>query len=131
MPIFQPPTIDDVPPVIDGPYPWPTGPIEYRLFGHYRNRPRGRTVILKTDGTCVGPLDWPAQLVSQDNDTFSVFVEQGLAGVPYTDIARVFTGGHIYYVTDAEAAQLLACGGYVVETCGWGICPYGEGFYGG
>ncbi len=129
-PTFQPPTVDDVPPVLDGPYPWPTGPVEYRLFSHYKNRARGRTVILKKDGTCI-TCDNPVQMVSQDNDQVSVFLEQGLQEIPYTDIARVFLGGHIYYVTDDEAAQLAECGGHVTEDCGWGECPYGEGFYGG
>lgn len=111
MPTFQPPTIDDVPPVLgDGPYIWPTGPVEWRFFSHMKNRARGRTIILKTDGTCVGPLDWPSQMVSQDNSVFSVFVEQGLAEIPYTEIARVFLGGHIHVISDAEATQLTACG---------------------
>lgn len=110
MPTFQPPSIDDVPPVLDGPYPWPTGPIEYRLFSHYKSRARGRTLILTNDGVVHGPYDWPVQMVSQDNSQFSVFQEQGLQEIPYTNIARVFLGGHIHDINAAEAAILTAAG---------------------
>ena len=106
---------------MDGPYPWPEGPVEYRLFSHYKNFARGRTIIIKTDGTCVGPIDNPVQMVSQDNEVMSVFVEQGLQEIPYTDIRRVFLGGHIYEIDEDEAAQLTACGfgaGISYET--WG-----------
>jgi len=129
-PAFQPPTADEVPPVDSGAHPWPTGPAQWRLFSHYKSRARGVTVVLKTDGTCV-TVQYPAQLTYSENTPASSFAEQGLADIPYSDIARVFTGGHVHYVTDAEAAALLACGGHVSHSCGWGECPWGEDFYGG
>lgn len=132
MPTFQPPTIDDVPPVTGERHPWPTGPAEYRLFSHYKNRARGRTLILKTDGTVAGPFDWPTQLVYNENTPASSFVTQGLAEIPNSAIARVFTGGHIHYVSAAEAALLTAAGyGSGISGVGFGGGGYGEGFYGG
>lgn len=129
---FQPPYIDDVPPILDGPYPWPTGPIEYRFFGHMKNRARGRTLILLKSGAVVGPLDWPAQVASQDNDTFTVFAEEGLGGQLYTNVARVFTGGHIYYITAAEAQLLDTAGfGAGITQKNWNEGGWNEGGYGG
>jgi len=75
-------------------------------------------VILFKDGTCV-QTRYPVQMVSQDNNTVSVFVEQGLNEVAYTSIARVFTGGHVHYVTQAEADALLACGGFIAHQPTW------------
>lgn len=132
MPTFQPPTVDDVPPVVGDVPPFPFGGPQVRLFGHFKSRARGRTVLLFKNGTCT-VLDWPTQTVNSDptQGDGDVWTEEGIGGYLYSDIARVFTGGHIHYVTDAEAAALAACGGYTVTTCGWGVCPYGEGFYGG
>lgn len=130
---FEPPVIDDVPRVLDGPYPWPEGPVEYRLFGHYKNFARGRTLILKTDGTVVGPIDNPVQMASQDNATFSVFVEQGMQEIPYTQIAQVFLGGHVYDVSQAVADLLIAAGfgSGISESHSFGQGGFGEGGYGG
>jgi len=64
-------------------------------------------------------------------DVGDPFTESGLADIPYTSIARVFTGGHGLLRDDAEAAALLACGGHPSHSCGWGDCPWGEDFYGG
>lgn len=112
MPYFQPPTIDDVSPVLaQQAAPWPRGPIEYRLFAHFKNRARGRTLILLNTGCVVeGPFDWPPQLVNVDPSQGDVWTEQGLAGIPYTEIDQVFMGGHIYHITDAEAACLTTAG---------------------
>lgn len=129
---FQPPYVDDVPSVLDGPYPWPTGSVEYRFFAHMKSRARGRTLILLNSGSVVGPLDWPVQVVSQDNDVFSVFVEQGLGGQMYTDVARVFTGGHVYYITAAEAQLLDDAGfGAGITQKNWNEGGWNEGGYGG
>jgi hypothetical protein len=102
--IFSPPVRDLVAPIL----PESTGP-EWRLFRHYKSRARGVTVITKTDGSCL-EVETPTQLTYADNDPASSFVEQGLAEIPYSDIARVYTGGHIYRVDNVEVAQLVACG---------------------
>lgn len=130
MPTFQPPTVDENPPVLRDVPPFPYGGPEIRFYGHMKSRARGRTILLLNSGSCV-TLDWPTQTVNTDPSEGDVWTEQGIGGYTYSQIARVFTGGHVYYVTDAEAAALLVCGGYVSESCGWGTCPYGEGFYGG
>lgn len=136
MPTFQPPTVDDVPPVLaHQAAPWPRGPIEYRLFAHFKQRARGRTLILLKTGCVVeGPFDWPPQLVNTDpsEGNGDVFTEQGLAGIPYTQIDQVFMGGHIYEISDAQATCLTTAGyGAGITYCGFGVCPYGEDGYGG
>lgn len=109
MPTFQPPTVDDVPAVIGPVPPFPRGTPKQRFFSHMKSRARGRTLIYKTDGTFV-LVDWPAQMVRNDSSEGDVFIEQGLAGIPYTDIRRVFMGGHIHSITQAEANALTAAG---------------------
>lgn len=112
MPIFSPPVVDDVGPV---PADWvPVPPIPYgkpaqRLFAHMKSRARGRTVLLLKAGGCA-IFDYPVQQVPPWQGEGDPFTETGIGGYAYTDIDRVFLGGHIYYVTDAEATRLINCG---------------------
>lgn len=109
---FEPPTVDDVPPV---PSDWlpipalPGGRPERRLFAHFKNRARGRTVILLKTGAAFA-TDYPVQMVPAWQDQGDPFTESGLAGYPYSQIARVFLGGHIDIVDAAEATLLTAAG---------------------
>lgn len=109
---FEPPTVDDVPPV---PSDWlpippiPGGRPEQRLFAHFKNRARGRTVILLKTGAAFA-VDYPVQQVPAWQEVGDPFTETGLAGYPYSDIARVFLGGHIDIVNSDEATLLTAAG---------------------
>lgn len=119
---FEGPTVDDVPPV---PPDWlpipvlPSGRPEQRLFAHFKNRARGRTVILLTSGDAFA-VDYPTQMVPAWQDQGDPFTETGLAGYAYTDIARVFLGGHIDIV-DSDEAELLTAAGF-----GDGLTPIPE-----
>lgn len=119
---FEPPTVDDVPPV---PSDWlpipalPGGRPERRLFAHFKNRARGRTVILLKTGAAFA-TDYPTQMVPAWQDQGDPFTESGLAGYPYSQIARVFLGGHIDIV-DADEATLLTAAGF-----GAGLTPVPE-----
>lgn len=101
-PVYFPPTTDDVPPVLP-PDKYGGDLTAYRLFAHYKSRARGRTVILKTDNTCV-VVDWPIE------ETGSNFDITSIGGVPVAQISRVFMGGHTHSVTSAEQSALQACG---------------------
>jgi hypothetical protein len=79
--------------------------LAYRLFRHYGSRARGRTVILKTDGTAV-VVDYPVQY-HLDSDPFT---QAGWNNILFRDIQAVFLGGHEYVITDATAEQLAAQG---------------------
>lgn len=109
---FEPPTVDDVPPV---PADWlpipalPGGRPERRLFAHFKSRARGRTVILLKNGTAF-VTDYPVQQVPGWQGVGDPFTESGLAGYSYTEIARVFLGGHVDIVNSAEADLLTAAG---------------------
>lgn len=109
---FEPPTVDDVGPV---PADWlpipalPRGRPEQRLFAHMKSRARGRTVILLKTGDAFA-TDYPVQQVPPWQETGDPFTESGLAGYPYTDIARVFLGGHVDIVNSDEATLLTAAG---------------------
>lgn len=111
-PFFQPPTVDDVGPVPPERLPippFPRGRPEDRLFAHYKSRARGRTVLLLKAGGCA-ILDYPIQMVPAWQEVGDPFTETGIGGYLYTDLDRVFLGGHKYEITDAEAARLTACG---------------------
>lgn len=115
MPLFIPPVVEDLPWVNSA-----TRGVARRLFRYHGPAPRGRSVILKTDGTCM-VVDTPVQNPSGDG---------GYQGIPAADIARLFQGGHVYQISDAEAALLTACLGLaVIETWGelaglvWGDGP--------
>lgn len=98
---------------------FPQGSPEQRLWGHYRSRPRGRTILLLSAGTCVA-LDWPAQVVPTEPAEGDPFTESGIGGYLYTEIDRVFLGGHVYRITDEEAARLTTCGyGAGISTDTW------------
>ncbi len=84
MPVFSPPTVDDVPRVL----PESRGP-GVLLMRHYRLLARGRTVI-KLGGT-YRTVDNPEQF------TLDAATE-------------VYLGGHIYTVTQAVADALTAAG---------------------
>jgi hypothetical protein len=119
---FEPPTVDDVPPV---PADWlpippiPAGRPEQRLFAHFKNRTRGRTVILLETGDAFA-TDYPVQQVPAWQEQGDPFTETGLAGYSYTDIARVFLGGHVDIV-NADEATLLTSAGF-----GAGLTPIPE-----
>lgn len=81
MPIFQPPTDDDV----TWTDPFRGGPAN-ALFRFLRPNPRGRNVYLQTDGSYT------------ENEP------------DYEDIVKVYRGGHLNEITDAEAASLTAAG---------------------
>lgn len=84
MPIFNPPTVDDVPRVL----PSTRGPA-YWLFRHYAQT-RGRTVLKSAAGVYT-TVDTPT-------------VDECAAA------AAVYLGGHQYVVSDAEAAALTSAG---------------------
>lgn len=95
-------------------YP-PNEIIAYRLWGHYRNFDKGRTVILKTDNTCVVvdyPIDETGSQLSggTPNRAGANWDVVSIGGVPVADIRRVFMGGHFHTVTAAEQALIEACG---------------------
>ena len=81
MPIFQPPTDDDV----SWTDPFRGGPAN-ALLRFLRPNPRGRNVYLKTDGTYT------------ENEP------------DYEDIQKVYFGGHLNEVSDAEVVSLTAAG---------------------
>lgn len=87
MPVFQPPTVDDVPRVLPE-----TRGVAFLLMRHYSELPRGRSVV--KIGGAYRTLDNPEEATL------------GLA-------TEVYLGGHIYDITDAVAAALIAAG-YVV-----------------
>lgn len=112
MPFFEPPTVDDVGPVPPDWVPVPPIPFgrpEQRLFAHMKSRARGRTVLLLKAGGCV-ILDYPTQMVPAWQDEGDPFTENGIGGYLYTDLDRVFLGGHRYEINDAEAVRLTVCG---------------------
>lgn len=131
-PTFQPPTIDENPPVLGDVPPFPQGTPEQRLWGHYRSRPRGRTVLLLSAGGCA-LLDYPSQLVPGDPSEGDPWIEVGLGGYLYTEIDRIFMGGHVYRITSEEAERLTECGygGGVIPDPGFGEGGFGEGGFGG
>lgn len=95
MPTFTPPFVLDNSPLL----PNTRGPAFF-LFRHYKNRARGRTVIKKNGVySTVDAAAVPDQLATAD---------------------IVYLGGHIYEVTESEAADLVAAGytviGYPVAT---------------
>lgn len=105
---FEPPFIDDVPPLPADCFPVPAIPYGtpvQRFFSHMKPRARGRTVILLKTGAAV-VVDYPTQVVDQNEP----FVEEGLAGYTYEEIARVFLGGHIGVVDSTEAGLLTVAG---------------------
>lgn len=74
-------------------------------------------------------VDTPAEMTSNA----SPFESVGLAGILYTDIQAVYWGGHVYEVTDEEAALLEACGHTtdpVPPDPNDPLLGYGEGGYG-
>lgn len=91
MPTFEPPYVDTVPPVYVGGQDRyrPVPALSQRLMRHFKSRARGRTVLL-IDGV-YATYDTPSQ------DTINVATE-------------VYQGGHVYTVTDAQAAALTAAG---------------------
>lgn len=131
MPLFQPPVVYDNPPVLEDVPIFPRGTPQQRLFGHMRSRPRGRTILLLKAGPCVA-VDYPTQLVPGSPAEGDVWTEQGLAGYTYDEIARVFMGGHVYVVSDAEAAQLVTCGygSGLTDAEGYGMGGFGERGFG-
>src|SRR5260370_36409774 len=147
MATFQPPTLAEVPRVIEQDRaPWPRGPIHYRLFAHYAQLNRGQTLLLMSDGTVVNAGTFTPQTINYDvsQGNGDVWTEQGLAGLYYgpgilkggtdgnPDIVRVFTGGHVFYINDAEVA-LLTAAGYAdgISSQPYGFGGYGQGSYGG
>lgn len=132
---FETPTVDDVPPV-PGDWlpipPFPGGTPEQRLFSHFKNRARGHTIILLKTGDAV-QIDYPVQQVPAWQEVGDPFTETGLAGYSYTDIARVFLGGHVS-VIDEDEAVLLTVAGYgagIAPSFDYGVGGYGGGPYGG
>jgi hypothetical protein len=126
MPTFEPPVVYENPPVLEDVPPFPQGTPQQRLFSHYRSRPRGRTILLLSAGGCVA-LDYPTQMVPGDPAEGDPFTESGLGPYLYTEIDRIFTGGHVYEITEEEADRLTTCG------YGSGIIPdsgFGEGGFG-
>lgn len=116
---FQPPVVFDVSPLTEDLLPipnFPRGTPKQRFYSHMNMRPRGRTIILLKTGVCVA-VDWPSQMVPSPPEPGDPFIESGIAGYPYTEIARVFMGGHVEPVNAAEA-NLLAAAGY-----GAGLTP--------
>ena len=67
---------------------------------------RGANVFVKTDGTITE--EFPR----------------------WENIAKVYYGGHIYYVDDTEKAALEAAG-YTVDSTTYGADVYGDNTYGG
>ena len=93
MPVFQPPVVNDRPPVYVNGQDWlypatPFGPAQ-ALMRHYGGQPRGRTV-LKLNGSYV-TVDVPS-------------TDQVLAAT------EVYQGGHIYVISESTAAALTAAG---------------------
>lgn len=87
MPTFSPPTVNDLPSILPS-----TRGIQYRSWRYYGGNPRAHSV-LRIAGV-YQTIDSPSQLVV-DSAT------------------EVYIGGHIYTVSDATAAALIAAG-YVV-----------------
>lgn len=84
MPIFSPPTVNDLPPLLPS-----TRGLQRRLMRHYAPRRRGRSV-LRIAGV-YSTVDTPSQT---QIDTAT----------------EVYLGGHVYTVTDAVATALAAAG---------------------
>jgi hypothetical protein len=84
MPTFQPPATDTVPPFLAS----TRGPAR-RLMAHYKARARGRTLIIK-GGVC-RLTSYPSQTELDAADAY-------------------YLGGHVYIVSAAEEAVLVACG---------------------
>jgi hypothetical protein len=126
MPSFVPPTINEVPQVdpLQGPWVWPGGPVEHRLFAHYGARARGQTFLLMSDNTVINLGTFPSQTTNPDptSGNGDVFTEQGLGGSYYgpallpggtggsPSISRVFLGGGVYPLSAAEVTALTAAG---------------------
>ena len=87
MPIFIPPT-DNLLQYTDRTQPYGLG---YRLFRFFSPEPRGRNVYKLSDGS------------------FTEIEQSDLSNV-----VKLFHGGHSHYVSDVEAAELVAAG-YVVQ----------------
>lgn len=135
---FQPPVVYDVSPLTDDLLPipnFPRGTPKQRFYSHMRSRPRGRTVILLKTGAAFA-TDWPAQMVPSPPEPGDPFTESGLAGYSYTEIARVFMGGHIEDVNSQEANWLAVAGfgGGLTPTTpdtSFGAQGFGDGAFGG
>jgi len=88
VPTFSPPAVYDVPRVtVDSVDPG------RQLFKRYSALPRGRSVLHMRDGT----------FIELDNPT----------GDQIAAALFAYIGGHIYDITDAEAALLVAAGYHV------------------
>lgn len=89
MAVFNPPTDDVVPPVY---LSWPdhyrpVPRLSQRLFRHYKPRARGRNVYLLVGGTVTETQ--PADM---------------------STVSKIFYGGHVEPVNDAEVTILTAAG---------------------
>lgn len=112
---FSPPTLDRTPAVLPD-----TRGVQYALWRHVRPMAQGLNLFKMSDGTYL--LDQqPSNLSNPDPVRADWDVN-----VP------VFTyyGGHIYTISDAEAAALTAAGyGAYVTPLGYGFARYGTGVY--
>jgi hypothetical protein len=88
MATFTPPTVDDVPAVLDRKDP------AYNLFRHYAPRARGINVYICTDGT-----------VTEDDSIVTDTTKT---------VAKTFHGGHTHTNVSAAHAALLTGAGYTV-----------------
>lgn len=90
MPTFQVPPQDIAGPIYVAPdRAMPVSPLATMLFRHYKSRARGPNLWKLVDGTYTYNQPYPL-----DETTISI----------------TYYGGHIYEVTDAEAAALTAAG---------------------
>ena len=89
MPVFQPPTVNDLPTILPE-----TRGVQYRLWRYYGGNPRGRSVV--RIGAVYTTVDTPT--------TTQLEAAGNREGIDF------FLGGHVYTVSAAVAAALIADG---------------------
>lgn len=116
-PVFTPPTVADVPQVLEYDPEKRHNPLGYRLMRYFGARRRGVNVFKMSDGTYQrddqgAGEPYPATDAVPNN----ALARQWYAGretvfpLPNPSVVTVYYGGHSHPVTAAEAAALTAAG---------------------
>lgn len=100
MATFTPPADNLVPPIaVDSRDV--TDPLAQKLFRYYKSRPRGRNVFILTNNT-----------VTEDLPASSYNADGTLNTEAWSQVSRVFYGGHIGYQISASEQSILTAAGY-------------------
>lgn len=117
MATFTPPTVDDVPQVLEYDPEKRHNPLGYRLMRHFKMRTRGVNVFKMSDGTYQrddqGPGEpWPPTPDVPNNAIAQSWYQGQMTNFPLPSprVVTVYYGGHSYQVDASEAAALTTAG---------------------